>query len=533
MSCRAPGAILDPVTGSHGGTGRTLRPAVPEGTGPDGDRPGGRAAGPVTPRPAPDATPGADTPGIVEAVTGRAGTGPADAPSGPGDADEPSTPGGTGTAAAAAKPEPEAAAAEPVADAAAEPEAGAAAEPEPEAAAEPEPEARPDAGGAIEPDPGTVAGPDAGAAGTAAGPDAGAAGTVVGPDAGAAGTAVGPGANPEPAAKGTPAPAPAPTSARTPTPAARTGRAGGLRAVTAGQAARLRSGAVLVRRTVARGGRATRDWSRRPAGRFAVPLLSAVAAVIAAATMGVLAVPAVAPRPAAAQQLPAPTGPVGVPQATVAAGGAYLPPSVAPPVESGGPAAPQRPADALAAWATRLSGPLSIPVPALEAYGYAQLATQQTTPNCHLRWTTLAGIGKVESTHGSANGSRLLADGRVQPPILGPVLDGSHGTSIVRDTDQGRFDGDRTYDRALGPMQFLPATWQRYGSDADADGTADPNDIDDAALATARYLCAAGRDLDETGDWWTAILTYNGVSEYAMNVFDAADSYGRISRSVT
>ncbi len=46
-----------------------------------------------------------------------------------------------------------------------------------------------------------------------------------------------------------------------------------------------------------------------------------------------------------------------------------------------------------------------------------------------------------------------------------------------------------TYDRAVGPMQFLPGTWGRWGSDGDRDGVSDPQDVDDAALAAARYLC--------------------------------------------
>jgi membrane-bound lytic murein transglycosylase B len=194
---------------------------------------------------------------------------------------------------------------------------------------------------------------------------------------------------------------------------------------------------------------------------------------------------------------------------------------------------PTRPADALAAWAGKLTGPLSIPVPALEAYGYAQLAVDRSTPNCHLRWTTLAGIGKAESDHGSAGAATLLPDGRALPPIIGPALDGTHGTTVVRDTDQGRYDGDKVYDRAIGPMQFLPSTWARYGTDADGDGTADPNDVDDAALTAGRYLCGAGRDLSQAGDWWSAVLTYNAVSDYALRVFDAANNYGQLSRTVT
>lgn len=290
-------------------------------------------------------------------------------------------------------------------------------------------------------------------------------------------------------------------------------------------------------RGIAGGGRATRDWSRRPAGRFVLPTLLLLGMVAAATAAGAYAVPAGAPHPAAA----ASTGPaqVGGPAPTLAP----VDPSAAPVPSSAGAPVPTatpgpaggltRPADALAGWAGRLAGPLSIPVPALEAYGYAQLAVDRSTPNCHLGWTTLAGIGKVESNHGSAGSATLLPDGRALPPIIGPALDGTNGTVLVRDTDQGRYDGDKVYDRAIGPMQFLPSTWARYGTDADGDGTADPNDVDDAAMTAGRYLCAANRDLGHPGDWWTAVLTYNAVSDYALRVFDAANGYGETSRTVT
>ncbi len=52
-----------------------------------------------------------------------------------------------------------------------------------------------------------------------------------------------------------------------------------------------------------------------------------------------------------------------------------------------------------------------------------------------------------------------------------------------------------TWQRATGPLQFIPSTWERWGSDGDGDGVADPQDIDDAAYAAARYLCASGADL--------------------------------------
>src|SRR5919109_2678942 len=45
---------------------------------------------------------------------------------------------------------------------------------------------------------------------------------------------------------------------------------------------------------------------------------------------------------------------------------------------------------------------------------------------------------------------------------------------------------------AVGWMQFMPSTWERWGVDADGDGVADPWNPQDAIYAAARYLAAAG-----------------------------------------
>jgi membrane-bound lytic murein transglycosylase B len=60
---------------------------------------------------------------------------------------------------------------------------------------------------------------------------------------------------------------------------------------------------------------------------------------------------------------------------------------------------------------------------------------------------------------------------------------------------------------------------------------ANPNDIDDASLTAATYLCENGRDLSRPEAWWDSILSYNAVRPYAQKVFDAANDYGRRSRS--
>jgi len=172
-----------------------------------------------------------------------------------------------------------------------------------------------------------------------------------------------------------------------------------------------------------------------------------------------------------------------------------------------------------------------IPVVALQAYAFAEIATARTSAGCNLRWTTLAGIGVTESNHGRTGGATLGNNGVSSPPIIGAPLDGQGGRKAIPDTDAGRLDGDRTWDRAIGPMQFIPSTWTRYAVDADRDGISNPHDIDDAALAAATYLCAGGRDLNTVEGWWAAIMSYNNVAAYVTTVFDSANGYGLRSRA--
>src|SRR5207244_8618938 len=109
-------------------------------------------------------------------------------------------------------------------------------------------------------------------------------------------------------------------------------------------------------------------------------------------------------------------------------------------------------------------------------------------------WALLAAIGRVESDHGRFGGATLFSDGTSSLPVIGIRLNGN-GTALILDTDHGRYDGDLVYDRAVGPMQFIPSTWARYQVDATGDHLADPFNIYDSALAAAEYLCAAGRNL--------------------------------------
>ncbi len=184
-------------------------------------------------------------------------------------------------------------------------------------------------------------------------------------------------------------------------------------------------------------------------------------------------------------------------------------------------------------WAARLGERTQIPARSLVAYAEAEIAVRASTPGCRLSWATLAGVGRVESHHGRYHGSEVGADGRLSPPIVGIPLDGSPGVRAVRDTDRGRLDGDRKWDRAVGAMQFLPATWSRWGIRASGDGhPPDPQNIDDAALSAARYLCASGGNLSTAAGWWRAVLTYNRSVAYGRTVFSGADAYARAAATL-
>jgi membrane-bound lytic murein transglycosylase B len=187
--------------------------------------------------------------------------------------------------------------------------------------------------------------------------------------------------------------------------------------------------------------------------------------------------------------------------------------------------------DPLRTWAARTAGPIDVPARALMAYGNAELALRASEPTCHLTWATLAGIGRIESNHGRYGGAELRDDGRPSRPIIGVPLDGSAGVKAIGDTDGGRYDGDAGVDRAVGPMQFIPSTWRTWSSDANLDGVGDPQQIDDAALAAGRYLCAGGRDLSVPADWWAAVFSYNNSVPYGQKVFGLADGYARAAAS--
>ncbi|MEQ4518135.1 lytic transglycosylase domain-containing protein [Pseudarthrobacter sp. B907] len=177
-----------------------------------------------------------------------------------------------------------------------------------------------------------------------------------------------------------------------------------------------------------------------------------------------------------------------------------------------------------AEWLIRAAGQTGIPARALRAYVAAAATANDSAPKCGIGWNTVAAIGFVETAHGSYGGGSLNANGEASGPIVGPSLNGA-GFAAIADTDAGALDGDARWDHAVGPMQFIPSTWQLAGRDGNGDGTADPFNIDDAALSAAAYLCAHGRDLSTAQGWTDAVYSYNQSGSYVRQVRDQAADY--------
>jgi peptidoglycan hydrolase CwlO-like protein len=102
-------------------------------------------------------------------------------------------------------------------------------------------------------------------------------------------------------------------------------------------------------------------------------------------------------------------------------------------------------------------------------------------------WYILAAVGKVESDHG-AN--------------MGPSTAG-----------------------AMGPMQFLPSTWEASGVDGNGDGVANIMDPRDAIPAAAGYLESGGAPQD----WYAALFSYNHADWYVIKVLGVAEGYRRLA----
>ena len=268
--------------------------------------------------------------------------------------------------------------------------------------------------------------------------------------------------------------------------------------------------------------------ARRPPSRR---VLLAVAAVTATMSGTSIARPAPSPESAQLVALAAPGAHDGPPAsvaqalrppgdrsaaATVAAQSATVASAVPPPA---------RPTSISTARIVTTLAMGGIPEVALYAYVRAEQTVAVADPSCGLTWSLLAAIGRVESDHGRFGGARLREDGDGTTPIRGIPLDGRPGVAVIHDTDDGALDGDRVYDRAVGPMQFIPSTWRRVAADGNGDGRQDPDNIFDAALGAATYLCSGQADLRNPADRWAAVMRYNRSSDYVAAVLALAAAY--------
>jgi peptidoglycan hydrolase CwlO-like protein len=103
-------------------------------------------------------------------------------------------------------------------------------------------------------------------------------------------------------------------------------------------------------------------------------------------------------------------------------------------------------------------------------------------------WYILVAVGKVESNHGQT---------------MGPSSAG-----------------------AMGPMQFMPSTWETSGVDGDGDGVANVMDPEDAIPAAASYLDDGGAPQD----WYRALYSYNHADWYVKKVVAVAEAYRRLAK---
>jgi len=181
---------------------------------------------------------------------------------------------------------------------------------------------------------------------------------------------------------------------------------------------------------------------------------------------------------------------------------------------------------------------------AFDAYLQAAESMRDEPAACALDWATIAAIGDIESIHGTLGSRSISSNGNLSRPLLGVLLDGgaseagadgeptSNGFRAVPDSDDGVLDGSAEFDRALGPMQFLPSTWRIAGVDGNDDGVADPQNIHDAASAAAHYLCLVRADAnsDELAD---RLRRYNDSSAYVNEVLATAETLRSILPEAT
>ena len=178
----------------------------------------------------------------------------------------------------------------------------------------------------------------------------------------------------------------------------------------------------------------------------------------------------------------------------------------------------------------RAGAPNGIPRGVLPAYRAAAGNLTAVQTGCGVTWPLLAGIGKVESNH--ASGGRVDDNGTTRGTLLGPVLDGSPGLGKVRDTDKGKLDRQRSWDRPVGPMQITPAMWRKYAVDGNDDERRSPNNVYDASATVGVFLCSQNSDLRDPRGLVRSLLRYNHSTDFVATVLRWMRVYSRSAVTV-
>lgn len=172
-----------------------------------------------------------------------------------------------------------------------------------------------------------------------------------------------------------------------------------------------------------------------------------------------------------------------------------------------------------------------IPQVVQNAYLEAQSYLASSDPSCQLSWADLAAIGQIESGQARWDGTRLASNGETYPPILGPALNGKHGTAALASPSVPLFDGAGPYERAVGPMQLLPTTWLSVAPSLPTGIPNDPNNVYSAAMAAGIYLCrAAGpAGMRSPAGLRRAYASYNHSRSYVRHAVSLARRFGATS----
>ena len=163
-----------------------------------------------------------------------------------------------------------------------------------------------------------------------------------------------------------------------------------------------------------------------------------------------------------------------------------------------------------------------IPATVLDAYKKAAAELQESKPGCNLPWQLLAAIGQVES--GQARGGRVDADGTTISKILGPQLDGN-GFALIKDTDNGAYDGNSSYDRPSAPCSSSPPPGRGPAATATATARRTPTTSTTPPSPPATTCAATAGTCRSQGDLDRAILSYNPSQDYLNTVLSWLEYY--------